>query len=193
MYHQVLKWTKKEQRKERGKGLLDWVDRESPAIRLHLGKRLQISKDVSQLMEESPGRGNSKCKSSGKHYVTGENRRSCAWSMVNQGQLDRRPSQKASTGQDDAGPSRPKGWDWTLGEQWEVRGWRTWSDMDCSINFVEKRPHGGKGGSTYKQKTKWQVMGGGRRVTSDQILRISCRGRADRISWTLYYGIWKQG
>ena len=60
---------KEEQRKERGKGLLDWVDKRVSCIKVAFGKRSQISKGVSQLMKESPGRGNSKCKGNGRHYV----------------------------------------------------------------------------------------------------------------------------
>ena len=69
--------------------------------------RDHISKGVSQLLKESPGGGSSKCKGNSRHYVLqGDQEVVC---MVNQGQLGRRPSQKASRGQDDAGPSRPKG------------------------------------------------------------------------------------
>ena len=50
---------------------MDWVDQSKRVScnKVAFGKRSQISKDVSQLMEESPGRGNSKCKGNGKQYV----------------------------------------------------------------------------------------------------------------------------
>lgn len=117
--------------------------------------RDHISKGVSQLLKESPGGEAASAKATADIMCYREIRRSCAWSTVNQGQLGRRPSQKASRGQDDAGPSRPKGLGLNSGGA--VRGRRveghdlTW----IVLSILWRRDHnGGKGGSNYKQKTK---------------------------------------
>ena len=184
MYHQVLKWTKKEKRKERGKGLLNWVDKRVSCNKVAFGKRSH-KQGCQPTTERESWRG--------KQQVQRQQQALCATGRSGgrvhgarwiRGSWVEDQVRKPAEGKTMQGPLGQRGWDWTLGEQWGVGGLKDmiWHGLFCQF-CGEETTTGARVEAIINKRPSDKWWEEGRRGW--QVIRFweYPGGRADRISW----------
>lgn len=175
MYHQVLKWTKKEQKgKRKGPVGLGWQE-SLPATRLHLGRDC---KDVSQIQWKR------------ESYEETASAKATASIIKAQGEqgghVHKHGGIRAAADiEDQAWESQHRArWCRALGQRVGIElwgsserseGWRTRIWHGLLLSILWRRDHMGQKHFITKDQVTSDGRGGGERVTSDQILRISWR------------------